>query len=65
MRPHPQKAKKELDRGLNDAPMLFDGDAPSREFDGFKLSGEFAGALEAIPARSASRPAARTAERPR
>lgn len=47
--------EKELDRGLGDAPMLFDwyfdGDTPSREFGGFKLSEESARVFDAAAAR--------------
>ncbi|WP_433472132.1 dihydrofolate reductase family protein [Spirillospora sp. CA-142024] len=46
---------KEFGRGLGDAPMLFDwyfdGDTPSRMFDGFKLSEQSAQVFDAAAAR--------------
>lgn len=49
------EGEKELGRGLGDAPMLFDwyfdGDTPSGEFDGFKLSEESRRVFDTAAAR--------------
>jgi dihydrofolate reductase len=54
----------EFDRGLGDAPMLFDwyvdGDTPSRVFDGFRLSEPSARLFDAIAARVGAAVAGRT-----
>jgi dihydrofolate reductase len=55
---------QEFDRGLGDAPMLFDwymdGDTPSKLFDGFKLSEPSARFFDAIAARVGAAVAGRT-----
>ena len=55
---------EEFGRGLGDAPMLFDwygdGDTPSREFDGFRLSEPSARFFDAIAARVGAALAGRT-----